>query len=118
MSSLRTLSAVALLIAALGIVLQILGGADYPAVPPGVIILVVAAGIARFVPWPWAPIAAVLVGLFMIIGLFAADQASRLVEVNTALDTAGLWIQSVAVVAASVTAVLAMLRPSVPPSRP
>lgn len=111
MSAFRKLSAVALLVAAVGIVVQILGGAEYPTVPPGIIILVVTAGIVWFVPWRWAPVVAVLAGLFLVVGLFTADQASRLVEVDTALDTTGLWIQMVAVIVAVATAVPAMARP-------
>jgi hypothetical protein len=110
MPSLEKLSASALVVAALGIVVQILGGADYPAVPPGMLLLLVAAGIVWFVPGRWAPTAAVLAGVFLVVGLFAAGQASRLVEVDTALDTAGLWIQMVAVVVATVAAVAAMAR--------
>ena len=35
----------------------------------------------------------------------------RSIEVETALDTLGLWIQMVAVVVALVTAVIALVRP-------
>ncbi len=110
MTSSRKLSAIGLLAAAGGIVVQIVGGADYPVVPPAIPLLVVASGIVRFAPWRWAPLAAVLVGAFMIFGLFAAGQASRLIEVDTALDTTGLWIQMVAVVVAVVSGVRAMMR--------
>jgi hypothetical protein len=53
----------------------------------------------------------VLTGGFLIVGLFAAGQASRLVEVETVLDTTGLWIQMVAVVVAVVLGVQDMVRP-------
>jgi hypothetical protein len=111
MISARTLSALALLVAAAGIYVQMLGGANYPIVAPGVILLVVAAAITRFVPWRGAPVAAVAASVFLIFGLFAADQASRLVEVETALDTLGLWIQMIAVVVALLAAFPAMARP-------
>ncbi len=113
MTSPKALTAFALLIAAVGIYVQIAGGnvPDYPAVPPGVIILIAAAAIVWFVPWRWAPVAAILVALFMTFGLFAADQATRLIEVDTVLDTLGLWIQTVAVAVALVTAVVALARP-------
>lgn len=110
MSSPIKASAIALLVAAAGIVVQILGGADYPPVPPGLIVLVVAAGVVWFLRSRWAPIAAVLAGAFMVVGLFAAGQASRLVEVDTVLDTTGLWIQMTAVVLAIVTGALALVR--------
>lgn len=117
MSVLAKLSALALLVAAAGIVLQVIGGADYPVVPPGIIILVVAAGIVRFGPWRWAPLAAVVAGVFLVVGLFAAGQASRLVGVDTVLDTTGLWIQMAAVVVALVAGALAIARPTGPAGR-
>jgi hypothetical protein len=104
------ITAIALLVAAVGIGVQISGGADYPAVPPGAVLLVIAAGIVWFGRWRWAPVAAVAVGLFLVVGLFAADQASRLVEVDTALDTLGLWIQMVAVVVALTAGALSLRR--------
>jgi len=56
-------------------------------------------------------LAAVIVGLFMVVGLFAAGQADRLVDPDTALDTAGLWVQMVAIVGAVAAGVLALRRP-------
>jgi hypothetical protein len=109
-TALRTTSAIALLVAAAGIGVQIAGGADYPAVPPGAILLVVAAGIVRFGRWRWAPAAAVAAGVFLVVGLFAAGQVSRLVEVDTALDTLGLWIQMVAVVVALTAGAVSLRR--------
>jgi fucose 4-O-acetylase-like acetyltransferase len=112
------IAAIALLVAAVGIVVQMLGGvANYGVVPPGLVILVVSAGIVWFLPWRWSPIAAVLVALFLIFGLFAADQASRLIEVEEVLDTIGLWIQMVSVVVALGAAVLAMARTGAAPDR-
>ena len=110
--ALNRISASALLVAAAGIGVQIAGGADYPAAPPGAILLVVAAAIVWFGRWRWAPAAAVAVGVFLVVGLFAADQASRLVEVDTALDTLGLWIQMVAVVVALTAGALSLRRPA------
>jgi hypothetical protein len=72
---------------------------------------VAAAGIVWFVPWRWAPVAAILAALFLIVGLFAAGQADRLIEVETWLDTLGLWIQMVAVVVALATGVIALVKP-------
>jgi hypothetical protein len=111
MTSFARVSALALLAAAVGIVLQIIGGAEYPAVPPGIVLLVVAAGIVAFAPSRWAPIAAVLAGAFLLVGMFAAGQAARLVDIDTVLNTTGLWVQTVAVVIAIVTGAMAMQRP-------
>ena len=117
MTSFTRLSAVALLVAGVGIVLQVLGGADYPVVPPGLLILVAAGGFVWFAPWRWAPVVALVVGVFMIVGLFAADQAERLVDVESALDTTGLWLQMVALVVSIGTGALALMGSPAPTSR-
>ncbi|HEV7979541.1 hypothetical protein [Amycolatopsis sp.] len=62
---------IALVAAGLGIIVQILGGAEeYPDIPPGAITLVVA-GLAVFA-WRsrWSPAIAVIVAGFILIGAF------------------------------------------------
>jgi hypothetical protein len=49
------LNATGLVVAALGIVIQIVGGIDYPAVPAGLVMLVVAAGLVASARWSWMP---------------------------------------------------------------
>jgi Domain of unknown function (DUF4383) len=66
-------TAVALIVAALGVVLQILGGADYPAVPPVLFILLAPAALVAFGPWWWTPIP-VFFFVIGIIGFVAAQQ--------------------------------------------
>lgn len=54
----------ALLLAAAGFVIQIVSGVDVPPVPPGLIILLVAAALVAFGPWRWTPVVAIVVGFF------------------------------------------------------
>ena len=91
------LTVAALLVAAVGIVVQILFGHDYPTVPPGLFILVVPAVLVWFVPWRWMPVVGAVAALFQLVGLFAAGQADRLSGSESIGDTAGLWLQLVAV---------------------
>lgn len=114
--NLKSLSASALFLAAIGIYVQIAAGnlPGYPVVAPGVIVLLVAAALTAFLPFRWSPVAAVLAAAFMIIGLFGAGQATRLIEVRTVGDTVGLWLQMIMVVVAGALAVLAIARPSRP----
>jgi hypothetical protein len=56
-----------LVVAAAGVVLQIVSGADYPLVPPVFFILLIPAGLIAFRRWRWTPITAVLGGLFLTI---------------------------------------------------
>lgn len=101
---------IALLVAAGGIVIQIISGAEYPVVPPGIVILLVAAGFVWFGPWRWSPIVGVIAALSQLVGLFAAGQAHRLVDPDPLGDSIGLWIQLLAVSAAVVTGVAAVVR--------
>lgn len=92
----------ALVVAAAGVTLQILSGAPYPTVPPAYFILLVPAAVIGVARTWWASMMAVVGGLFLTVGLFAAGQTHRLTSVTSAGDTIGLWMQTVAVVVAVV----------------
>ena len=114
----KYLSACALVVAAAGEGIQMASGniPGYSGIPPGALILVGAA-IVTVLPGRWSPLAAVLAAGFLTFGLFAADQATRLVEVVNAGDTVGLWLQLVAMVVALVAGILAIARPAVAPGQ-
>src|SRR5262245_52513194 len=97
----------ALVVAAVGVVIQIAAGAPYPAVPPVFFILLIPAVLIAFVRWRWVPLLAVLSGLFLTVGLFAAGQTSRLTNPESLADSFGLWTQTLAVLVATVGGVLA-----------
>ena len=99
-------TAVALTTAAVGVAIQIAAGAPYPSVPPVFFILLIPAGLIA-TGWWWAPIPAVLAGMFLTIGLFAAGETGRLVHPTSVADSFGLWLQMVAVLAAMVSGSLA-----------
>ena len=102
-----TLTVVALVVAAAGVTLQIMSGAPYPAVPPAYFILLVPAAVIAVARTWWAPMFAVLGGVFLTIGLFAAGQAHRLMGATSVGDAIGLWTQSLAVIVAVVSAIAA-----------
>jgi hypothetical protein len=58
----------ALVVAIVAIFVQIAAGVDYPAIPPGPIILAVAAGLVVLTRARWALVVAVIVPLFLTIG--------------------------------------------------
>jgi hypothetical protein len=91
---------VALITAAVGVATQIAAGAPYPTVPPVFFILLIPSGLIAMGRWWWAPILAVLAGMFLTIGLFAAGETGRLVHPTSVADSFGLWMQMVAVLAA------------------
>jgi hypothetical protein len=99
---------VALITAAVGVAIQIAAAAPYPTVPPVFFILLIPAGLIALGRWWWAPIFAVLAGVFLTIGLFASGEAGRLVDPTSVADSVGLWTQMVAVLAATVSGALAV----------
>jgi hypothetical protein len=62
------IDAAALLLAILGMVIQIASGVKYPTVPPGVVIIAVAALLITFAPWPPVRLLGLLVPLFVLVG--------------------------------------------------
>ena len=101
--------AAALAVAAAGIIIQIMGGVTYPAVPPGLVILLAAAALVAFLPWRWAPVVGVLAGAFMVIGAIAAANARYdLTHPGHPGAFIGTWIQLIAVVVAVAAGVMAL----------
>lgn len=104
------LTVVALLIAAAGIVIQIVAGIDFPTIPPGLIILLVAAGLVAFGRWWWTPIVGTVVGLSQFIGLFLAEQGERLLDPGPLGGFVGIWVQLLAVSVAIVAGITATIQ--------
>lgn len=86
-----------LVAAAAGIVVQIMGGADYPTIPPGVPVLL-AAAVLFAIRTRWTPPAGLLVTLFISIGAVTtpnvrdhlADPSAMVVFVGTVIELVGL----------------------------
>jgi hypothetical protein len=79
------LTVVALLIAAVGFVTQMVAGVtDMPTIPPGLVVILIAAGLIAFVPRRWVPLAGVGAGLFNLVASFAVDAVDRLSDSSPA----------------------------------
>lgn len=102
------LTVAALLVAATGFVIQIVSGVVVPTVPPGLVILVVAAALVAFAPWRWIPIVGVVVGLFLLVGFFASGAVVSLLEPSQLGVFLGAWVQFLAVTVAVVTGIVAV----------
>lgn len=102
----------ALLIAAVGILLQYIAGVgDFPTIPPGPIILVVLAGVIAFTPWRWIPILGTVMGVALTVGFFQQDESvDRLTDLTPILGYIGLWVQAAGVVVAIIAGGIATLR--------
>lgn len=105
----RRAAAAFLAAAAVAIELQVLGGADYPTVPPGLVILG-AAAVLVLLPTPrWAlAIATVATGFISIGGLVTANLRDQLGEPGEALTFAGSAAQAVALLGGLVCCALAL----------
>jgi len=99
-----------LLMATLGVVMQILAGASYPTVPPVFFILLIPAGLLAFGSWKWRAVPAIIAGLFLTFGLFASGASARLIVSNNISDTSGLWLQTIAVLVAVAAGIVATVR--------
>jgi energy-coupling factor transporter transmembrane protein EcfT len=100
----------ALLVAALGFVIQMFSGVEVPTVPPGLVILLVAAGLVALSPWRWVPAVGIVVGLFMFVGFFASGAVGNLFDPSRVGVLVGVWMQFLAVIAAIVAGRVATAR--------
>ncbi|MES5818316.1 hypothetical protein [Streptomyces sp. RG80] len=104
-----TATSAALLLLAASIVGQIAAGADYPVVPPGLVIPLVTAGLLFWRVNRWTTGLALAVGLFIGVGAFLTpDTGDHLASGNTALivSTAAELVALAGVIAAGATATL------------
>jgi hypothetical protein len=110
LSSYNKYTVAGLLIATVGVIIQMLSGAPYPTIPPVFFILLIPAALIAFSHLRWAPAIAVLAGLFLTFGLFASGASIRLIHSNKPGDSIGLWIQTFEVVLACVAGILATVQ--------
>jgi hypothetical protein len=103
------LTVIGLAVAALGVIIQIAAGADYPTVPPVFFILLVPALLIIVLRWRATPLIAILAGLFLTFGLFASGEFQRLTDPRALADTIGLWIQMLEIIFAIVTASISLI---------
>ena len=88
------LNVAGLVVAAAGILIQVLSGVDeYPAIPPGLIILLVVAGVVALGSrWRWTPMIGVALPLYLTVGAFVtpgtADRLAHPGEVGAFVGTA------------------------------
>lgn len=102
-----------LIVAAAGVVIQIVSGHDFPTIPPVFFILLIPAGLIVFGRWWWTPVSAVLAGLFLTFGLFASGESARLFDLSQVGGPdapIGLWVQTLAVIVATVAAIIATVQ--------
>lgn len=98
-----------LLVAAAGVVTMAISGVAFTtAVPPGLLILLIPAGLVAADRWRWASVLAGVGALFIVVGYIPSGTIGQLFDPVASGAFVGLWLQfggaSVAVVAAAVAA--------------
>ena len=106
---LRRAVLVSLVISAIGIPIQILGGWEYPVVPPGMLITL-AAGLVALLPVRWAPVISLVLGGFVLVGFVLVGDAANMVGSQNALVTLGKWVQMIALVVGIAAAVGSLVK--------
>jgi hypothetical protein len=104
------LTIAALLVAALGFAIQIVSGIDVPTVPPGLVILVVAAAVVVLLPWRWVPVVAAFAGVFLFVGFFASGAVGNLLDPSRFGVLLGAWIQFLALIIVVVVGLVATIQ--------
>ena len=104
------LTVAALLVAAAGFVIQIISGVDVPTVPPGLVIMLVAASLVAYLPWRWIPVVGAAVGLFLLVGFFASGAVGNLLDPSRLGVSIGAWVQFLAVIVAVVAGIVATVQ--------
>jgi hypothetical protein len=105
------LTVVALLIAAVGFVTQMVAGVtDTPTIPPGLVVILVAAGLVAFVPGRWVPLAGVVAGVFNLVASVVVDAVDRLKDPSPATGFIGAWLTHIGLIAACIVGTMAAVR--------
>ncbi len=104
------LTVAALLVTAAGFVIQIVSGVAVPTIPPGLVIMLVAAGLVGLLPWRWAPVVGIAVGLFLFVGFFASGAVGNLLDLSRFGVLVGSWIQFLSLIVAVVAGTVATIR--------
>jgi hypothetical protein len=107
----RGIAAVGLIAAAAGIVLQRTAGVEMPLVPPGLVLLVVAAALTLFIQWRWVPAFGVVVALMEAVAL-AMGGVTDLFDAGTVGVLLATWVRAIGVVIALVAGVASLRRPA------
>ena len=107
----RLLTVVALLVAAVGFVLQLVAGVtNTPTIPPGLVAILVAAGLVAFVRGPSVAVAGPAAGLFNLVAFVVVGAADRLIDPSPATAFVGAWLMVVALIVASLTGTIATVQ--------
>jgi hypothetical protein len=102
-SAAGNVTVIALLVAAVGFVLQMAAGVtDTPTIPPGLVAIVGAAVLVAVVPTGWSLVAGPVAGLFNLFAMVVVGAADRLVDPTPASAFIGGWMMVFGLIAATI----------------
>lgn len=105
------LNIAALIAAAAGILILFVSVPDtFPTVPPGPIILLVAAAIVAFAPGRWTALVGVIVPLFIFIGGLVSGTPDTLLHPDNVGASVGIVIELIALLTAIATGAIVLQR--------
>ena len=106
-STARRIAVAGLILGGLGIVILRLSGVDMPVVPPGLVLMLVAAIALATTRGRWAAVLASIVGVAEIGGFFASGSHSSLAELGSPWTMAGTWVRLIGIATATVAGLVA-----------
>jgi hypothetical protein len=86
------------------------GVTNTPTVPPGLVTLLVAAGLVALLSWWWMSVVGAFAGLFNLIAFVVIGAVGRLVEPSPLSSFVGAWIMFLAVIVAVVAGSVATIQ--------
>ena len=107
LSNARRLCIIGLSAGAVGIAILYVSGVEMPVVPPGLVLLVVAAVAVANARGRWVVIVGTVVAIAEIAGIFASDATGSLFVANMPGVLTGSWIRLLGVLLATVAGVVA-----------
>lgn len=105
----RLATVIGLVVAALGIVVLMLSGANLPIVPPGLVLLLGVAGVVFFTRARWTPLLAVAIALAEGFGVVFSGALANVIDPTAFADFAATWLRVLGIALALVAGLVATL---------
>jgi hypothetical protein len=111
LSTASKLTVVTLLVAAIGFVVQMVAGVtNTPTIPPGLVAILLAAGLIAFLPGRGVPATGPAAGLFNLVVFVVVGAADRLLQPSPASAFLGAWFMVVALIIATFAGTIATVQ--------
>lgn len=107
MTTPRLTTVLGLVVAALGIVVLMLSGANLPVVPPGLVLLLGVAGVVFFTRARWTPLLAVAIGLAEAAGVILSGALTNVLDPSAFAAFGATWLRVIGIAIALIAAVVA-----------